>query len=139
MDKENMLPHKHLMVNAITDDLSNKLNPVNLKNHILKLASLINARIIIEPQIKYCDSHGNTGYIGIAGIGTSHITCHHWDKTNPQRLQLDIYSCTEYDVDLALDEILEFWAIQKINYMVIRRSELLNFSIEEAKTKTIEQ
>ena len=125
-----MLPHKHLMVNAETGNIRDVLQPEEIKQHVLKLAHLISAKIIIEPQVRYCDSVENTGYIAIAGIGTSHITCHHWDNTQPQRLQLDIYSCTEYDEKIALKEIWHFWQVVRCNFWLVRRSELFNFTIE---------
>lgn len=118
------------MINAETGDIAKTLNVQNVTAHLRTIASLISAKIIIEPQVKYCDSPGNTGYISIVGIGTSHISCHHWDQTNPQRLQMDVYSCTQFDEDVALKEICSFWKLKQGRFWVVRRRELLQFEIE---------
>ena len=126
---ENKLPHQHLLINAETNDLSELLSKENIEEHIQEVVRLIDSIVIIEPQIEYCKSHNNTGYMGICGVGTSHISCHHWDNTNPQRLQFDIYSCTKFDFKKLSKEIIKFWRIKKGTILVIDRSINFGFNI----------
>ena len=124
------LPHQHLLVNAITDDIKGYLSEELIISHIKKLADIINSPIIIPPKVKYSISEGNTGYASIAGIATSHIACHHWDNENPQRLQIDIYSCINFNFIDALKEIWKFWKINIGNVIVMDRSIKYGFYIK---------
>jgi S-adenosylmethionine/arginine decarboxylase-like enzyme len=126
---ENKLPHQHLLINAETNDLKNFLTIEKIEEHLRKIVDLIESVIIIEPQVEYCDSHNNTGFMGICGVGTSHISCHHWDNTIPQRLQFDIYSCTKFDFKKLSKEIIEFWQIKSGSILVIDRSVDFGFNV----------
>ena len=51
---------------------------------------------------------GNKGISGVAIIDTSHIGIHTWDETDPALIQLDVYSCKEFNKIDVLSCIEEF-------------------------------
>ena len=57
------------------------------------------------PYVKYCNVEANRGITGIAVIETSHIAIHVWDEPNPALMQIDVYSCAEFDVDEIAEKI----------------------------------
>ena len=50
------------------------------------------------PYVKYCNMPGNRGITAVAIIETSHIAMHIWDEPKPALMQMDVYSCGEFDV-----------------------------------------
>ena len=51
---------------------------------------------------------GNKGISGVAIIDTSHIGIHTWDETDPALIQLDVYSCKDFNKIDVLSCIEEF-------------------------------
>ena len=49
------------------------------------------------PIVAYSDKVGNRGLTGIVIIETSHIAFHSWDESLPAVIQLDIYSCKDFE------------------------------------------
>jgi hypothetical protein len=54
-------------------------------------------KILMGPFVKYSDMPGNEGLTGGAIIETSHVIMHCWDRVEPPIMQLDVYSCSEFD------------------------------------------
>ena len=61
--------------------------------------------ILHGPVAKYCDSPGNQGMTVFAVIETSHIVAHIWDEDTPAKLQLDVYSCKDFDINTVFEHI----------------------------------
>ena len=58
----------------------------------------------------------------MALIETSHIVIHIWDETNPGLLQLDIYSCKEFDLKLVVTHLEEYFNVSKMQYKFLDRT-----------------
>ena len=81
----------------------------------------INMKILMGPYVKYCEMEGNRGITGIAVIETSHITIHVWDEPNPALMQIDVYSCAEFDPYKIADKIKADFDVVKIDYKYLNR------------------
>ena len=68
----------------------------------------------------YSDLEGNRGLTGIVVIETSHIALHCWDEKMPYLLQLDVYSCKEFDEQIIFKELAIFNPT-KIDYKFLDR------------------
>ena len=73
------------------------------------------------PYVKYCKMEGNRGITGIAVIETSHIAIHVWDEPNPALMQIDVYSCAEFDVDQIAEKIKQDCDVVKLDYKYLNR------------------
>lgn len=104
-----MLPHKHLLVRAqITNPV---LDTDQISKWISNLVDSIQMKILHGPISVYCDKVNNRGITAFAIIETSHIVLHTWDEETPAILQLDVYTCSELDVDLVFDALSIFQPI----------------------------
>jgi S-adenosylmethionine/arginine decarboxylase-like enzyme len=92
-----MMPHKHLLIRS---QISNPiLDTDEISAWIKNLIETIEMKILHGPVSVYCDKTGNRGITGFALIETSHIALHTWDETDPATLQLDVYTCSELDIE----------------------------------------
>ena len=113
-----MLPHNHLLVRAtIANPIS---NTDQISNWISKLVETIRMKILHGPVSVYCDKTGNCGITAFAIIETSHIVLHTWDETNPATLQLDVYTCSELEIDSVFKSLDIFQPIT-IDYKFLDR------------------
>ena len=93
--KNSLLVHKHLIIRAEaskppTDD-------EQLQNWMREFIESINMKVFMGPYVKYCNMPGNRGITAVAIIETSHIAMHIWDEPKPALMQMDVYSCGEFD------------------------------------------
>ena len=58
----------------------------------------------------------------MALIETSHIVIHIWDEPTPGILQLDIYSCKEFDLNEVILHLEEYFTISKMQYKFLDRT-----------------
>lgn len=105
-----ILDHKHLIVKTYL------WKPPKTKDDILYwMTSLIEQKLkmklMMGPYISYCDMDGNKGWTGIAVIETSHIAVHIWDEDYPNTLQLDVYSCKDFDINDVFNSLKDWEAI----------------------------
>tara|TARA_B100000287_G_scaffold145734_1_gene137536 strand:+ start:2132 stop:2404 length:273 start_codon:yes stop_codon:yes gene_type:complete len=77
--------------------------------------------ILMGPYVKYCDMEGNRGITGIAVIETSHVAIHVWDEPYPALMQIDIYSCSEFDPYKIANKIKEDFDVVKLDYKYLNR------------------
>ena len=117
--KNNLLVHKHLIIRAESQ------NPIKdtkeATNWLLKFIKSINMKVLIGPYAKYCDMKGNRGLTIISVIETSHIVMHVWDEPNPALMQIDIYSCGEFDEHDVCKKISKDFDLSKIEYKYLNR------------------
>jgi S-adenosylmethionine/arginine decarboxylase-like enzyme len=78
-------------------------------------------KVFIGPYAKYCDMQGNKGLTVMAVIETSHIVMHVWDEVNPALIQLDIYSCGDFDEHDVCKKISKDFDLSKIEYKYLNR------------------
>ena len=117
--KNNLLVHKHLIIRAESQ------NPIKdtkeATNWLLKFIKSINMKVLIGPYAKYCDMKGNRGLTIISVIETSHIVMHVWDEPNPALMQIDIYSCGEFDEHDICKKLSKDFDLSKIEYKYLNR------------------
>jgi len=117
--KNPVLIHKHLIIRAEANRVptDEKKLTIWMKDFIAS----INMKILMGPYVKYCEMEGNRGITGIAVIETSHITIHVWDEPNPALMQIDVYSCAEFDPYKIADKIKADFDVVKIDYKYLNR------------------
>ena len=65
-------------------------------------------KALMGPYVTYCDKKDNEGLSGAAVIETSHIALHVWDKDSPAVLQLDVYTCSDLELDVVFKHLERF-------------------------------
>jgi len=130
-----MLPHKHLLVRA---EIANHISDTDeISSWISKLVETIQMKILHGPVSVYCDKSGNRGMTSFVIIETSHIVLHTWDETTPATLQLDVYTCSELEIDSVFKALSIFQPIT-IDYKFLDREQ--GFSeITDLPTRVVEK
>lgn len=106
-----------------------------LNQWLTELVSDIGMKICIPPRSRYVDVPGNRGVTGLVGIETSHCSCHVWDEENPGIIQMDVYSCSDFEPETVLNKLREFGLIS-YELMLIDRNDgfkLLSHVVVEEK------
>jgi S-adenosylmethionine/arginine decarboxylase-like enzyme len=111
--------HQHLIASLQVQRLV--ATPEELRSWLLKLAESLKLKAITEPMISYSETPGNSGFLGLLGITTSHFSFHHWDCCEPGLLQFDLYTCRPFDARFLLNEIDRFWTILEGSVALITR------------------
>jgi hypothetical protein len=119
-----MLQHKHLVL-----ALEVKYPPKSAQE-VEAFLTLLIKRVDMEvaqaptllknPMGYYCDIAGNEGTTGVGILETSHTALHCWDSEYPAKLQFDLYSCKDFDIERVLD-LCNAFDIIKGTYLVIDR------------------
>lgn len=120
----NIVKHKHLIIRAETTKTPR--DPKWLHSWLVKLVSDIKMDICQGPITAYVDVPGNRGLTGVVIIETSHIAVHCWDERNPGLVQMDIYSCADFEPQDIFDLIDETFEPVKLEYKFIDREHGLN-------------
>jgi S-adenosylmethionine/arginine decarboxylase-like enzyme len=110
--------HKHIIIRA--DVLDSPTNEVDTSNKVRELIESIDMKILMGPYAKYCTIVGNRGLTVATIIETSHIVMHTWDESVPANVQLDVYTCAEFDTKIVF-EWLEQFNPTKIDYKYLDR------------------
>ena len=58
----------------------------------------------------------------MALIETSHIVIHIWDESEPGVLQLDIYSCKEFDLFTVINHLKDYFHVSNMQYKFLDRT-----------------
>ena len=111
--------HKHLIIRAEANRVPT--DEEQLQNWMREFIDSIDMKILMGPYVKYCNVEGNRGITGIAVIETSHIAIHVWDEPNPALMQIDVYSCAEFDVDEIAEKIKSDFDVIKLDYKYLNR------------------
>ena len=111
--------HKHLIIRAEANRVPT--DEEQLTEWLREFIDSINMKILMGPYVKYCKMEGNRGITGIAVIETSHIAIHVWDEPNPALMQIDVYSCAEFDVDQIANKIKSDFDVVKLDYKYLNR------------------
>jgi len=110
--------HKHMIIRAdVTDPPTNENDT---SNKVKELIENIGMKIMMGPYAKYCTIVGNRGLTVATIIETSHIVMHTWDESVPANVQLDVYTCAEFDTKIVF-EWLEQFNPTKIDYKYLDR------------------
>ena len=111
--------HKHLIIRAEANKVPT--DEEQLTKWLKDFIDSIDMKILMGPYVKYCNVEGNRGITGIAVIETSHIAIHVWDEPNPALMQIDVYSCAEFDVDEIAEKIKSDFDVIKLDYKYLNR------------------
>ena len=107
--------HHHLLYYAKVGDNKDR---DQLSELFTDLLNELDMKCLIEPQLAF--SH-QKAWTGLMGIVTSHISFHYW--TIEEYVQVDIYSCKEFDPEHATKYLDEFWQAKKRQALFIERKE----------------
>lgn len=119
-----MLKHKHLIL-----ALECKYPPKDAEEMKAFISFMIkrvdmniakSAELKENPMAYYCGCPGNEGTTGVGILETSHMAVHAWDSEYPAKVQIDLYSCKEFDVSSVID-LCNSFSILNGTYMVIDR------------------
>ena len=113
-----LLAHKHLLVRAEVN-----APPMEGYDLTLELASLvhhIDMKILSGPHTAWCPVEGNKGWSGTVIIETSSITFHSWIEAHYPVIQLDVYSCKDFDVNTILLWLRQFEP-ERVDYKFLDR------------------
>jgi len=124
-----MILHKHLLIRAecLNSPARALESEESLNSSIDNLIGDINMKVVLPARCFYVGEKGNEGYTGQAGLETSHIAYHIWDKPEKHLLtkdgsvslfQFDLYTCG----CLGADEIIK--VVKWINQFNINHLEL---------------
>ena len=117
--------HKHLIVRA---DISwcPKEKDLNLiSDWIRSLIRKIEMKLLAGPYTTYVSEKNNKGMTSIAINETSHVALHIWDETNPGLMQLDVYSCANFNPNDIFDKVDELFKTIKLEYKFLDREKEL--------------
>lgn len=98
------IKHKHLIIRA---DVVNPINnPALTELWLQELVDKIDMKLLDcmshNPVSGYCEEPGLKGITGVILIETSHIVIHIWDEAKPALVQLDVYSCADFDINAVI-------------------------------------
>ena len=96
-----------------------------LRDFLYDLVKEVDMQVLIDPVFKF--SH-NDAWTGLIGIITSHMSFHYW--TVEQYVQLDIYSCKEFDLEKAKEFLDAFWQASEQKILFINREQGRDFTVE---------
>ena len=100
-----ILEHKHIIIRAeVSEPITKRNKAIKFLNRIIKA---IGMKAMYGPTATYCKMEGNRGVTAFAIIETSHVALHIWDEVDPGLVQLDVYSCSEFQPKKVLDFLQE--------------------------------
>ena len=118
--------HKHLIVRADIAKCPTEEDLNKVSDWIRSLIKKIDMKLLAGPYTTYVNEKGNKGMTSVAIIETSHIALHIWDETNPGLMQLDVYSCANFNPQDVFDKVNEIFQTVKMEYKFLdREKELL--------------
>ena len=100
-----ILEHKHIIIRAeVSEPITKRNKAIRFLNRIIKA---IDMKAMYGPTATYCKMEGNRGVTAFAIIETSHVALHIWDEVDPGLVQLDVYSCSDFEPKKVLDILQE--------------------------------
>jgi S-adenosylmethionine/arginine decarboxylase-like enzyme len=118
--------HKHLIVRADIAWCPQEEDLNKISDWVRGLIKKIEMKLLAGPYTTYVKELGNKGMTSIAIIETSHIALHIWDESDPGLLQLDVYSCANFNPNDIFDEVNGVFKTKKMEYKFLdREKELL--------------
>ena len=122
--------HKHLIVRADIGWCPGKEDLNKVSDWIRTLIKKIEMKLLAGPYTTYVNEKGNKGMTSVAIIETSHIALHIWDEVNPGLMQLDVYSCADFNPPDVFDKVNELFQTIKMEYKFLdREKELVEVKI----------
>jgi S-adenosylmethionine/arginine decarboxylase-like enzyme len=116
------LVHHHIVVRSKIRKPPQDIELLN--TWFYDLIQKIDMKILRGPYSVYSDVEGNRGMTGVCIIETSHIAIHVWDEESPALMQLDVYSCKDFDKDVVLDHFSCFEPVSTEWFFMDRTNKL---------------
>ena len=117
--------HKHLIVRADIGWCPQEEDLNKISDWIRSLIKKIDMKLLAGPYTTYVNEKGNKGMTSIAIIETSHIALHIWDEVSPGLMQLDVYSCADFNPPDVFDKVNELFQTIKMEYKFLDREKEL--------------
>jgi len=117
--------HKHLIVRANIGKCPKEADLNKISDWIRLLIKKIDMKLLAGPYTTYVNEKGNKGMTSVAIIETSHIALHIWDETNPGLMQLDVYSCANFNPQDVFEKVNEMFQTIKMEYKFLDREKEL--------------
>jgi|TARA_B100000929_G_scaffold19749_1_gene15147 S-adenosylmethionine/arginine decarboxylase-like enzyme len=117
--------HKHLIVRANIGKCPKEEDLNKISDWIRALIRKIDMKLLAGPYTTYVNEKGNKGMTSVAIIETSHIALHIWDETNPGLMQLDVYSCANFNPQDIFEKVNEMFQTVKMEYKFLDREKEL--------------
>ena len=122
--------HKHLIVRADIGWCPQEEDLNKISDWIRSLIKKIDMKLLAGPYTTYVSETGNKGMTSVAIIETSHIALHIWDEVSPGLMQLDVYSCADFNPPDVFDKVNELFQTIKMEYKFLdREKELLEVKV----------
>ena len=112
------LQHKHLLVRAQVNTPPQK--DFDLELELRSLVRHIDMKILSGPHTAWCPVEGNMGWSGTVIIETSSITFHSWTESHYPVIQLDVYSCKDFEIKTIMMWLGQFDP-ERVDYKFIDR------------------
>ena len=117
--------HKHLIVRADIGKCPKEEELNKISDWIRSLIKKIDMKLLAGPYTTYVNEKGNKGMTSVAIIETSHIALHIWDETSPGLMQLDVYSCANFNPQDVFEKVNELFQTVKMEYKFLDREKEL--------------
>ena len=117
--------HKHLIVRADIGWCPQEEDLNKISDWIRGLIKKIDMKLLAGPYTTYVNEKGNKGMTSVAIIETSHIALHIWDEVSPGLMQLDVYSCADFNPPDVFDKVNELFQTIKMEYKFLDREKEL--------------
>ena len=117
--------HKHLIVRVNIGWCPQKEYLNKISDWIRSLIKKIDMKLLAGPYTTYVSETGNKGMTSVAIIETSHIALHIWDEVSPGLMQLDVYSCANFNPQDVFDKVNELFQTIKMEYKFLDREKEL--------------
>jgi S-adenosylmethionine/arginine decarboxylase-like enzyme len=117
--------HKHLIVRADIGKCPKEEDLNKISDWIRSLIKKIDMKLLAGPYTTYVNEKGNKGMTSVAIIETSHIALHIWDETSPGLMQLDVYSCANFNPQDVFEKVNELFQTVKMEYKFLDREKEL--------------
>lgn len=124
-----ILVHKHLIIRAEVNNPPS--DPEWVKEWLVEIVQKIGMLVCAGPIAKYVDVKGNAGVTGVVIIDTSHIAIHVWDEPDPALIQMDVYTCGEFNPNDIFEELKQFDPVHLEYKYLDREHELIEIDINE--------
>ena len=117
--------HKHLIVRADIGWCPQEEDLNKISDWIRSLIKKIDMKLLAGPYTTYVNEKDNKGMTSVAIIETSHIALHIWDEVSPGLMQLDVYSCADFNPPDVFDKINALFQTIKMEYKFLDREKEL--------------
>jgi S-adenosylmethionine/arginine decarboxylase-like enzyme len=111
--------HLHLIVKGTFKNPPTEVDVLN--KWFIELVERVRMVVVAGPTSVYVHEEGNEGLTGTVTLATSHASIHIWEKYEPSMFQFDIYSCSEFDVNIVLEHLNNF-SLMDYEYILIDRN-----------------